>query len=44
MDDDDDEKPDISLVENDVKLKEIIDKICQLEEAEQSVVAGIARK
>ena len=31
-DDDDDEKPDISIVENDVKLKEIVEKICELED------------
>lgn len=32
MDDEDDEKPDISPVENDVKIREIIDKICELED------------
>ena len=35
MDDDDDEKPDISPVENDVKIKEIIDKICELEDNQE---------
>ena len=30
-DDDDDEKPDLSPVENDPKIKDIIDKICELE-------------
>ena len=33
LDDDDNEKPDISPVENDVKIKEIIDKICELEDS-----------
>jgi hypothetical protein len=35
LDDDDDEKPDISPVENDVKIKEIIDKICELEDNQE---------
>lgn len=32
MDEDDDEKPDITPVENDSKIREIIDKICDLED------------
>ena len=35
-DDDDDEKPDISPVENDMKIKEIIDKICELEDNQET--------
>lgn len=36
MDEDDDEKPDISPVENDVKIKEIIEKICELEDNQET--------
>jgi len=31
LDEDDDEKPDISQVDGDPKIKEVIDKICELE-------------
>lgn len=37
MDDDDDEKPDITPVENDSKIREIIDKICDLEDQQETV-------
>lgn len=36
MDDDDDEKPDITPVENDSKIREIIDKICDLEDQQDT--------
>ncbi|EAS07768.2 WD repeat protein (macronuclear) [Tetrahymena thermophila SB210] len=36
MDDDDDEKPDITPVENDTKIREIIDKICDLEDQQET--------
>jgi len=37
MDEDDDEKPDITPVENDSKIREIIDKICDLEDQQETV-------
>lgn len=40
MDDDDDEKPDITPVENDSKIREIIDKICDLEDQQETVTEG----
>lgn len=36
LDDDDDEKPDVAIVENDPKIREIIDKICELEELQET--------
>lgn len=41
MDDDDDEKPDITPVENDSKIREIIDKICDLEDQQDTVICPL---
>ena len=38
MDDDDDEKPDITPIENDSRSKEIIEKIVELEDEQETVI------
>ena len=38
LDDDDDEKPDFAPVENDNKIKDIMDRICELEDQQETVI------
>jgi len=37
FEDDEEERPDVALIENDGKNREVVDKICELEELQETL-------